>query len=182
MRAYGTGGILANPPTAAAQGYILVGGGTLDQYLTYDKGIFGGWVQLLYGLQVGRGSQRLRLGLDVGWQKLFSDRFDLHDADGSLIIQDYQENTENTLRVLAVAEHVITPRPFSFFVQAGVGTNFVSLTYMHTFIGKYTTDYGSDAGSENSFGIEAAAVVNILTFGKVSIPVLVRVDYLAQYG
>jgi hypothetical protein len=178
LRPYATGGYLLTSPTASDLEYVIVGGGNPDQYLTVNRGIFGGGLQLLYALPATRRS--LRIGLDVGWQKLFSSKFDTHDADGVLIYEDYSEDKDDAAHVLAMVEYKFPGLPV--FVQGGIGAYMVFWTWDYNFSGRYSTEYKTESGNATNLGAEAALGINLITLPHVRIPVLARLDYISRYG
>lgn len=173
-------GYLFTPPSAADLDYVDVGGGSLDEFLTVHSGNFGVGTQIyLQEGKFGIEKQGLRLGLDLGFQRLFSARFESNEADLSYIDQAYSDENEWGLNALALANYA--PGESPVFFQAGLGANLVFWQWKYVYHSIYQDTENVESGTEVNLGILLAVGMN-LQAGNTDIPVMFRIDDVFRYG
>jgi hypothetical protein len=178
IRPYLKVGFLLTPPSADDLGYVSAdAGGDLDQYLTVNKGNFGAGLQVFLPVAL---APSLKLGLDVGFHKLFSSRFDTGAADISFIYEDYDEDSDYDVHVLGLAEMV--PNGSPFFLQGGLGGHFVHWSWTENYESKYQSIHETKSGTDFVLGLMAAAGTSLKVGDRVSLPISIRLDYLFRYG
>ena len=180
IRPYGKACILLTPPSAADLDYQSAAGENMDKYLDMNKTDFGVGMQLLLNKTVSESFRKTTWGLDVGFQKLFSSRFDTHSSDISFIHEDYSTDNESDLYVLVFAEFRSEKSPL--FFQVGGGEHLVFWSYKKHYSSMYTTEDNSSGGSAFNLGFFAAAGKNFKPNENLRIPVLVRLDCILRYG
>lgn len=171
-------GLLLTPPSANDLGYINVDKNVdMDQYLDVKTADYGAGLQFFLSLPK---NPSLKLGLDFGVQKLFSSRFDTGSSDLPYIYEDYDDENEYDIYLVGLAE--LTPRGSPFFLQAGLGGHFVSWTWTQNYESQYQSKHETKSGLGFSFGLMAAAGMNLRISDGISLPVSIRLEYLARYG
>jgi hypothetical protein len=180
IRPYGKVGILLTPPSADDLDYKSAAGENMDKYLDMNKTDFGVGMQLLLNKTVSESFRKTTWGLDVGFQKLFSSKFDTHSSDLASIYEDYSTDNESDLYALIFAEFRSEKSPL--FFQAGGGVHLVFWSFNKHYSSIYTTEENSSGGSAFDLGLFAAAGTNLKSNGKLQIPVLVRLDCILRYG
>ncbi len=178
FRPYLRAGLLLTPPSANDLGFKSVDANSdLDQFLTVKKGNFGAGLQMFLPLSK---NPSLKWGLDFGAQKLFSSRFDLGIQNIPGIYEDYHLESEYEIYLLAIVE--LTPAGSPFFIQGGAGGHFVKWSYEFNFEGQYDSEHKTGGGMDFNFGLMAAAGTNLRISDGISLPVSIRLEYLARYG
>jgi len=178
IRPYAKVGMLLTPPSALDLGYANADSSVdMDQYLDVSPGNFGAGAQFFFASPK---NPNLKFGLDLGFQKLMSSRFDTGAADLSFIYQDYYEDSEFDISLLGIVELFPPGSPFLF--QGGLGGHFVAWSYRHVYESKYQPlDETTESGMTFNFGLMAAAGTNIQAGDRISIPILLRLDYIMRY-
>ena len=173
IRPYGRIGTLLNEPSANDLDYS---GENLDQYLDLTKTNYGAGAQLL----LGTGVPTVSMGIDLGFQKLLKYNFDAGAASISADPNDHDSEDEWDSYLLLTAE--LSPPVLPVFLQAGAGPHFVfsSLESVRAAIdsGNPVTDASKDA----QFGLMGALGINLKAAPTLSIPIMLRVDYLTGHG
>lgn len=177
IRPYAKVGLLLTPPTADDLGYEEVGGGSLEEYLDMNAFNFGGGAQFLMSLP---GNPKLRIGMDVGFQTLFSSTFDAGAGGGGTIYTDYNKDSEFAINLLGIVEYL--PAGSGLILQGGLGGHFVFWSWRDVYESKYQNKDETETGTNFNFGLMAAAGLNLLGGQRLSIPVLIRLDYIMRYG
>ncbi len=178
FRPYFMGGLLLTPPSAADLGYLSASGTNLEQYLTTSTGNFGGGFQLLFA---GARNPGLRFGMDVGFRKLLSATFDaLGSNPPSFLYQDYHEESESDIHLLGLIEFQAPGSPF--VLQGGLGGHFVLWNSRYIYDSKYQSSDETTSGMEFQFGMMAAAGLNLPAGERLTIPILLRLDYIMRYS
>jgi hypothetical protein len=176
IRPYLKLGYLAKGPSAADLDFYRVGGGNNDRYLDVNKTNFGAGVQffpiensnMLKGLVV-------RLGVDAGVQRIFSSDY---QSDPSAL---HWKTRESALSFLGVAELAPAKGSRSFFLQAGLGLDFVPWS-------DDADDHGipepdeSYSGMGTNFAFMIAGGLGIPLGPSASIPIMLRIDNVFRYG
>jgi len=177
---YVKAGYLFTPPSAADLDYVAVGGGSLDEFLTVHSGNFGVGAQMyLQAGSFGIQKQDLRMGIDLGFQRLFGARFESNEADLSYIDQAYSDENEWGLNALALAHYA--PAELPVFFQVGLGPSLVFWQWKYVYHSIYQDTENVESGSEVNLGI-LLAVGMTLKAGNTEIPVMFRVDDVFRYG
>jgi hypothetical protein len=167
-------GTMLTSPSADDFGFVEADGGNLDDYLDLSKGNFGGGIQFLFGLPVGP-----QFGADVGYQRLFSYTFDTGTSDLPYIQEDNWEGNEQDIYVNGIVNYGFPAS--SLVVQGGAGIHIVLWEEQRNYRSDYSTDYEEDSGSNTNFGLYGAAGINI-PVGTISMPLMIRLDYIMRYG
>lgn len=175
LRPYAKMGMLLTPPSAAGLGYIEVDGGNLDELLDVATANFGGGVQLLFSLNP---ENSMRVGVDLGAQKLFSSVFTLETSD--IVYEDVHNENEFAFYLLALLE--LRSRRSPVFFQAGAGMHLVSWYWDYTYSGKYHDEYTEESGLEVNMGFLLAGGFDIPVNERISVPIMLRMDGLMRYG
>ena len=185
LRPYVKVGYLLSGPSANDLGYVIVGGGDPNQYLDVNRVNYGLGAQFVFGstlfpiepFQSG-------LGFDVGFQKIFSSKYDLKN-EGSLgasgvIYEDNHIDRENEASLLCLLElrHRSTP----LMLQAGIGLHMVFWQWEYNYSSNNSTSYDSESGTGTSLGLMAAGGWNIPITNRMKLPIMVRIDGIARYG
>lgn len=171
-------GLLLTPPSADDLGYEIVDDVVdLDQYLDVKTANFGAGLQAFLSLPNNPG---LKLGVDFGVQKLYSSRFDTGASDSPYIYEDYDDENEFDIYLLGIVE--LVPQGSPLFVQAGLGGHFVSWSWTQNYESKYQSIHETESGLDFNFGLMAAAGMNLRVGDRISVPISLRLDYLARYG
>jgi hypothetical protein len=176
VRPYAKVGYLLTPPSAADLSYEVIGGDA-EQYLDTSAMNFGGGAQFL--MSMAR-NPNLRLGMDVGFQTLFSSKFDTGSADGKTIYEDYDKDSEFSINLLGIVEYL--PADSNFLLQGGLGGHFVAWRWEHVYSSKYQDTDETKNGLGFNFALMAAAGLNLLAGERMNIPILLRLDYIMRYG
>jgi hypothetical protein len=178
FRPYVKVGYLLLQPSAADFGYSSVEGDSLNMYLDVNGLNYGGGVQVLLPFQLGHS---LRFGLDTGFQKLFSMRFDTTSSDLDFIYEDYDKSSEFEYYLNAMVE--FSPGSMPLFIQGGLGMHFVFWNWKTVYVGKYTGDQSYvESGLGVNMGLFVLAGFNAVKSEAFSFPIGLRIDYLLRYG
>ncbi len=177
FRFYGKGGALLKGPSAADLDFVAVGGESMDKYLTLNKGHFGAGLQMLFASSKRPG---LKFGADIGFQKLVTAKFDTGVGGGSVIYTDYWDEKEYGASFMGLVER---QAPGSrLILQGGLGMHYVFWSSTHHFESRFTPrEDKTESGSGTSIGLMAAAGTHLATSARMSMPVLVRLDYVVRY-
>jgi hypothetical protein len=167
-------GTMLTSPSADDFGFVDAEGGNLDEYLDLSKGNFGGGLQFLFGMPAGP-----QFGAEIGYQKLFSYTFDAGVSDLPYIQEDNWEGSEQDLYINGIVNYGFPAS--SVFVQGGAGFHIVFWEEQRNYQSDYTSDYEEDSGSGTNFGLFGAAGINI-PLGTISMPLMIRLDYIMRYG
>lgn len=178
-RSYLKIGYLAGAPTAADLSYSDAAGGSVEQYIDVSKNNYGLGGQFLFNFKE-TATATYRLGLDIGFQKLFSSKFDTGASSLSFIDESYDEDREYDLYLLGVGEYV--PASLPVFFQAGLGVHLVHWQWESRHSGKYSADYDFDSGSAVNIGLLLAGGTKLELTPKITIPVMARIDSIIRYG
>jgi len=169
IRPYGKLGYLLSTPSAADLGFVLVGGGSLDEGLDKSSANYGLGVQLMFPMQkTWIEKTETRIGVDLGFQKLFSYTF---QADPS---SSKWTGDEVDFYIVGVVEFAMAESPF--FFQGGLGLHFVFWSEDREFDGTYSYSYGSDSGTSTQLGIALAGGVDLAAGEKLKVPIIVQLD------
>jgi hypothetical protein len=178
FRPYFKVGYLLLQPSATDFGYSSADGDSLNMYLDVNGLNYGGGVQVLLPFQLG---PSLRLGLDTGFQKLFSMRFDTTSSDLDFIYEDYDKSSEFEYYLNTMIE--FSPGAMPLFIQGGIGMHLVFWNWKTVYVGKYTGDLGyEESGLDFNLGLFGLAGFNAIQTETFSLPIGVRIDYLLRYG
>ncbi|MCX6575784.1 MAG: SH3 domain-containing protein [Candidatus Aminicenantes bacterium] len=175
LRPYAKLGMLLTPPSAADLNYIEVDGGNLDEFLDVATANFGGGIQLLFSLNP---ENTMRVGVDLGAQKLFSSVFNLGTSD--IVYEDIHNENEFAFYLLALLE--LRSRRSPVFFQAGAGMHLVSWYWDYTYSGKYHDEYEEESGLEVNMGFLLSGGFDIPVNERISVPIMLRMDGLMRYG
>lgn len=175
IRPYGRVGMLLTPPSAADLSYEVVGGDA-EQYLDMSAMNFGGGVQFLLS---GVKNPNLRFGVDLGFQTLFSSKYDSLGEPTPTIFSDYHLDKEMNISLLGIVE-LLSPNSPLFF-QGGLGGHFVIWSSEYVYESKYQSSDETKGGVGFNFGLMAAAGLNLLAGERMNIPILLRLDYIMRY-
>jgi hypothetical protein len=178
FRPYVKLGFLVLTPSAADLGYVDAEGGSLDEYLDVRNFNFGGGIQFLVPL--GGSERRSKLGVDLGAQSLFTSHFDTGASDLSFIYEDYDDEDEYDFYALGLFE--FSPENSPLFLQIGAGAHLVYWIWDHVYTSQYQDASKTESGLEFALGAMAAAGINLPLGERMSLPILVRLDYLLRYG
>ena len=173
MTAYAKVGYLLASPSASDLGYSSTEGTNVDKYLDLNKINFGIGLQALFN-----SGSTLRLGVDIGLQKLFSSKYDI-GASGGNIYEDYHSNNEQDIYILGVAEFDLKGTPI--FFQAGGGMHLVLWQWEYHYSSLYQNIDEVENDSALNFGLSILAGVNI-PVGNLNLPVFARIDQIFRYG
>jgi len=118
--------------------------------------------------------------MDLGFQKLLKYNFDAGAASISADPNDHDSEDEWDGYLLLTAE--LSPPVLPVFLQAGAGPHFVfsSLESVRSAI-----DSGNpvtDSNRDTQFGLMGAVGINLKAAPTLSIPIMLRVDYLTGHG
>lgn len=177
IRPYAKVGLLLTPPSADDLGYTDVDDSSLEEYLDMNAFNFGGGAQFLLSLPR---NPNLRIGMDVGFQTLFSSTFDTGAGGDSTIYTDYNKDSEFAVSLLGIVEYL--PAGSGLILQGGLGGHFVFWTWRDVYESKYQSKDETESGMDFNFGLMAAAGLNLLGGQRLSIPILLRLDYIMRYG
>jgi hypothetical protein len=169
-RLYLNGGVALTAPSAEDLDFRLVGGSADELPFETNRAVYGLGVQVLLDLD------RLRIGADLGWQKLFSSRMDLSYSD----MMDVSEDRESSIRVLGLAEYTLADGPL--FFQAGAGLHFVRWDYSYEFSGRWSSEDREEGGFEVSPGVMGGAGMELHLGPSLKVPVMARLDCIFRYG
>ncbi len=168
-------GSMLNAPSADELGYMDADGGNLDQYLKHKK------TSPCLGLQVlVPWKDRIRLGGEIGFRRLFSSEFNTGTSDISFINEDYDTETELEVTLLGLIEY--QPSPSGLFLMGGVGLHVVRWEYESQYESTYSSADKYYSGTETNFGLMGTVGYRIDLTPNLSAPVMVRVDYLLRYN
>ena len=173
LTAYAKVGYLLVSPSASDLGYSSAEGTNVDKYLDLNKINFGIGLQALFNY-----SSTIRLGADIGLQKLFSSKYDI-GASGGNINEDYHINNEQDIYILGVAELDLKGTPI--FFQAGGGMHLVIWQWEYHYSSLYQNIDEVENDSDLNFGLSILAGVNI-PVGNLTLPVYARIDQIFRYG
>ena len=167
-------GSMLNAPSAEALGYIDADGGNLDEYLEHDKG------GLCFGVQIlVPWKPQLRLGGELGYRRLFKSTFNTGSSDLDFINEDYDTDTEHDLSLLGLIEYSLEPS--NFFLLGGAGMHIVRWEFESEYESSYSSADSFDSGTGTNFGLMGAAGMNFALTPKLTLPVMVRLDYILRY-
>ena len=148
------------------------------------KTTFGVGAQLLFPLSSSSPSlSPISVGCEFGWQKLWSSVQDVGDegnVGGVDITTDNFTDAESEARVLALGEYEFQGQPF--FVQAGLGVHIVNWSWTHAFVSNYGNNNQTNSNTQTNFGWEIAGGMNVISSENLTLPVLLRFDFISRYG
>jgi len=173
IRPYARIGTVLNKVSAEDLEYV---GENLDEHLDLSKTNYGFGGQLL----LGTGVPAVSMGLDIGFQKLLDYEFDTGAAAISAAEDDLDKADEWDSYLLLVAE--MSPPVLPIFLQAGAGPHFVfwDVEEIRDVAGGETSISNSDV--DVGFGFMGAVGMNLKAAPTISIPIMIRVDYLTRHG
>ena len=175
FRIYGKFGILLTPPSLSDLGYNEIP--DWNPYWEPTRINYGAGAQLLFPLG---GESSLRLGVDFGFQKLWSNHMDLTAYEGDDCLLLTFDDAEYSVSVLAVAEYPLKNSPI--FLQFGAGVDGVFWTHDHASDYVYESyESTTSSGFEFSPALMAAAGIE-LGGSRMRVPILLRVDCPIRYG
>jgi hypothetical protein len=175
VRVYGKFGLLLTPPSLSDLGYNEIP--DWDPYWKPTRINYGAGAQFLFPLG---GESRLRLGVDFGFQKLWSNHMDLTAYEGGDCLLLTYDDAEYSVSVLAVAEYPLKNSPI--FLQFGAGGDGVFWTHDHASDWVYESyESTTSSGFEFSPALMAAAGIE-LGGPRIRVPILLRVDCPIRYG
>jgi hypothetical protein len=169
IRPYAKLGYVLSTPSAEDLGFVLVDGGSLDDALDKSSVNYGLGLQLVFPLQnTWIEKTETRLGLDMGFQKIFAYEFQASDASSLWTGDEYD------FYILGVAEFALADSPF--FFQGGLGLHFVLWQEDQEFEGTYSYSYDAESGTSTQFGIAFAGGMNLQAGEKMKVPIVVQLD------
>jgi hypothetical protein len=178
VRLYGSFGSTLAVPMLNESGSPITGSYIFPGYTKMlDTLSFGSGIQILF-----RG-QKLRMGLDAGYLRMFNNTATLDTYDGYGKTKSNYQHKESALRLMLIAHY--SPSGI-FFLEGGVGPHMIFLNYHYD----HSEDFGwkietyniGKKGKEFTWGLMAAIGANIPVSENVSIPIYARIDYLFRYG
>ena len=170
-------GYLMAAPNANDLGYISADGENLDQYLDMGKNNFGGGVQIFYNM-----NPAFKLGIDIGYQKLFSSTYDLGNAAiDSRINYDYFTENEQDLYILALTEFSLYNGSIPVYIQPGIGLHMVFYQYHYNFSSINSSNYDESIGTEFHPGL-TAIIGTRLPIGNFEMPLFLKFNHIFMYG
>ncbi len=178
-RSYFKMGHLAGAPTATDLGYSDVDDASLEQYIDVNKNNFGLGAQFLFDVKETP-TATYRAGIDIGFQTLFSSKFDTGASELSFIDVSYDEDREYDLYLMGVGEYA--PASLPFFFQAGLGAHIVHWQWESNHSGRYSSEYDFKAGTAVNVGLLLAGGTNLQLTPKITIPIMARIDSIIRYG
>ena len=169
IRPYGKLGYVLSTPSAADLGFVLVGGGSLDDALDKSSVNYGLGVQLMFPMQnTWIEKAETRIGLDMGFQKLFAYEFQADPASSKWTGDEYD------FYIVGLVEFAMAESPF--FFQGGLGLHFVFWQEDRDFEGTYSSSYDTDSGTTTQLGIALAGGVDLKAGEKLKVPIIVQLD------
>jgi hypothetical protein len=178
-RSYLKLGYLAGAPTAADLSYSDADGASMEQYIDLSKNNYGLGGQFLFNFKE-TAAATYRIGVDIGFQKLFSSKLDTGSSSLSFIDEDYDEDKEYDLYLLGVGEYA--PASLPVFFQAGLGAHIVHWQWESHHSGKYSSNYDFASGTAVNVGLLLAGGTKLELTPKITIPVMARIDSIIRYG
>ena len=174
IRPYGKVGYLLSTPSAEDLGFVLVGGGSLDDALESSNMNYGLGVQMLHTLQNSWIKKtKTRLGIDIGAQKLWGYEFQADEGTTKWVGDEYD------FYFVGLMEFALENSPL--FFQAGLGLHVVFWSEESEFEGTYSSEYDSDSGSGTNFGFVLAAGVDLPVNEKIKVPIILQLDNIFRY-
>lgn len=180
IRPYVKVGVLLNAPTAADLGYESVGGESVEKYLDMNKTHWGVGVQYHFLKSASQSFRKTTFGLDAGYEKLFSSKYDLGLSGFEGIEEDYHKDSENALFAMFFAQ--LNSQNSPMYLQAGVGPHLVFWKWNYYFSDIYgSQNNNEDSGTGVSPGFFAAAGTNF-SMQNMQVPVAVRLDVILRHS
>ncbi len=175
LRPYVWFGTTLTSPSADDLGYVSADGDNLDSYLDYSKMNYGAGLQLFLP-----STTNIRFGGDIGMRKLFSAEFNTGSEDISFVDEDYDTEDEYDIAVLGVVEYALPNS--NFFLQGGAGLHFVYWSWESNYSSDYSYNYSGASGTDTNIGLMGAAGTTLALTPTLSMPLILRIDYIARYG
>ncbi|MCB2229677.1 hypothetical protein KQH82_03105 [bacterium] len=175
LRPYVWFGTTLTSPSADDLGYVSADGDNLDSYLDFKKANYGAGLQLFLS-----SNSAVRFGGDIGIRKLFSAEFNTGSSDISFVDEDYDTEVEYDIAVLGIVEYALPNS--QFFIQGGLGLHFVHWSWESNYSSDYSASYSGASGTGTNMGLMGAAGTSIALTPTLSMPLMLRIDYIARYG
>jgi len=128
-----------------------------------------------FGLQVLSSmlGNSIKIGIDLGWRKLFSYQFILHNYFYNTVAK--WDGYENSIFAFGIIDYSLLKE---LFIQAGIGIHRVNWYDKYEFTASKTKEYSD---SKINFAFMLAGDIKIPISKNIEIPVKVRFDFIKRY-